>query len=210
VYGTLDDTMTALDASGTLSVASFGPGEALAGDGGAATVLLASGGDVLVATAGTNGTLGDADDHVLQIDVNATGAASIRGTLPVPGGLFAGARATRHSQAGPTRIDARFVCVLDRGADSIEGTSDDVLRVFRDRDGDGRFGTVSDDLNVDGLYDAADTVEISAADSDAASTAFAASADAHLFVLQPGVDGAPGGGDDVPLVLWLRESARLP
>jgi hypothetical protein len=211
VYGTADDRLQRLSTSGDMALTAFGPGTALAGGGGAASRPVVHGAGVLVASTGADLSVGTSDDRLLLLDPALAGQSSILGVLPVPGGLFEGDRTTGRSAAGPVLLDVRFVGVLDRGADAQEGTADDVLRIFRDVDRDGRFGAVGDDLTRDGSFTAADAVRLPLPGAHGARTPLVATTSAHLLVIGPGLDGALGsGGDDAPVVWWLREAATLP
>lgn len=211
VYGTADDALMRLDPAGAMALQGFGPGEPLAGQGGAGALLLPVGGGVVVATTGADHAVGTGDDRLLVLDPASAGPGSVRGALPVPGGLFDGGRTTPRSLAGPTAISPRFLAVLDRGPDGMEGTADDRLRVFRDKDGDGRFGTAADDLDLDGAFGAADAFDIPLPLADGARSPLAASPAGHLLLVEAGPGGVLGQhADDRPVLWWLRGAALLP
>lgn len=209
-YGTADDLLLRVDTTGSLLEEAFGPAATLAGGGGAASRPLVLGTHVVVVTAGPNGVVGDADDRALVLDPHVAGAASVVGTLPLPGGALPATRASVASVGGPLVLDDRFVGIVERGADGIAGTADDVLRVFRDLDRDGVFGATGDDLDGNGSYGPEDGITVPMPFADEAATPFVAMAGAHFLSVEPGADGALGGGDD-RVALWrLRGSATLP
>lgn len=210
-YGTGDDRLVNVTATGAMSSADFGPGGALGGDGGAGSAPVVFGAGVLVPHAGPNAILGDSDDALVHVNPALSGATSVIGRLPIPGGMVVSTRATDTSACGAAILDVRFVLVADRGADGLDASGDEVFRVFYDRDGSGRLGEASDDLDLDGSFGASDAVVLSIGRIDGDHTPVLSLGDGHFLTLEPGPDGSFGTGEDDGItVRWLQESVTLP